>query len=355
MQKILYRLAVGALVLVLLVMTAGSIVRMTGSGMGCPDWPRCFGYYIPPTSVEALTWQPNRSFSKGNIIIQDEKLLVANVDFISSDTLNPSNWEPYTKHEYAHFNPLHTWIEFLNRLVGVLAGIPALVLLVLSVFYFRRDWHIFALALAGIFLLGFAAWLGKLVVDGNLVPHSITYHMYSAIALVLVYVAMIVKLSPVDHTFTPMRNNRIVLIGAISIFLLLIQIGLGTGVREQIDTISQSGINDRSLWVQGLDMLFKVHRTFSLLVMAGLGLFAWLIIHTQTISTWPRLILAFVLLEVLAGVGLAYLDVPATLQPVHLILAALNFAVATYVLLYYIRYTGISASKYIKASVPPAI
>ena len=58
---------------VYLIFLAGAIVRMTGSGMGCPDWPKCFGYYIPPTSEEQITWKPNTSYEQGFIIIKEER------------------------------------------------------------------------------------------------------------------------------------------------------------------------------------------------------------------------------------------------------------------------------------------
>ena len=104
------------LVLIYLVIIAGATVRMTGSGMGCPDWPKCFGYYIPPTQVDELLWEPYHDYEKGQVIIKDNKLWVANKDYKSSEMYEPSYWNEYTKHDYAEFNPIHTWVEYINRL-----------------------------------------------------------------------------------------------------------------------------------------------------------------------------------------------------------------------------------------------
>ena len=62
-----------ALVLIYGVIIAGAIVRMTGSGMGCPDWPKCFGYYIPPTESTQLEFKSNHTYKKGMMILSDQE------------------------------------------------------------------------------------------------------------------------------------------------------------------------------------------------------------------------------------------------------------------------------------------
>ena len=94
-----------SIILVFLVILAGSTVRMTGSGMGCPDWPKCFGYYIPPTDISQILFKSNNDYIKGQMILYDKKkLLVAKSDFISNDIINLDNWKVYEKHDYVLFN-----------------------------------------------------------------------------------------------------------------------------------------------------------------------------------------------------------------------------------------------------------
>ena len=174
-----------SLVLIYLVIVAGAIVRMTGSGMGCPDWPKCFGYYVPPTEGKQLLFKPNKNYQKGMmILIENEAFLVAKNDFTSKKTFDTANWEVYSKHDYVAYDPVHTWVEYINRLIGVLSGIPILIFSVLSFWFWKKNKWIPIISTLTLFGMGFQAWLGKTVVDSNLAPYKITVHMVMALLIV---------------------------------------------------------------------------------------------------------------------------------------------------------------------------
>jgi len=79
-------------------------------------------------------------------------------------------WEPYTKHNYAVFDAKHTWIEFINRLLGALSGLAILILFGFSIKWIRKKPIIFIFSLLALLGILFQAWLGKTVVDSNLLP-----------------------------------------------------------------------------------------------------------------------------------------------------------------------------------------
>ncbi|RZK45700.1 MAG: heme A synthase, partial [Pedobacter sp.] len=55
------------IVVTFLVILAGGVVRSTGSGMGCPDWPKCFDRYIPPTSAAQLPPDYQQKYVDGRL------------------------------------------------------------------------------------------------------------------------------------------------------------------------------------------------------------------------------------------------------------------------------------------------
>jgi len=322
------RLARVSLALTFVVIIAGSIVRITGSGMGCPDWPKCFGYFIPPTDVSALIYEEGRNYGEGQMVLRNDTLWVATEPLLGVSEFHREDWYKYPKHDYATFNVLHTWVEYVNRLATVVYGIPVFLLALFSLLMLikRGDWGVFLLAAATILMVGFEAWLGKLVVDGNLIENSITYHMFGSVALVALLSMIVFRLSDEQLQSRPSTGFKRSLL-TISL-LLFIQILLGTQVREQVDVIAKMG-DDRSLWVEMLPFIFKIHRSFSLVILA-VAIAMYVRSKSEPIIVQFRFAIIVLLAEILTGVVLAYVHMPVLAQPLHLFLGVLCFGLMFY-------------------------
>jgi len=269
---------------------------MTQSGMGCPDWPRCFGMWIPPISESQL----------------------------------PPDFEKYlSKQDIDHsFNVYHTWIEYINRLLGAVLGLFILFNFGWAVKVFRRtNTKVVLLSLFLVLLVGFQGWLGKLVVDSNLSVVKITIHMLVAILIAAIPLLNIASLKKDKVTVAP----KIRMAFGVMIVLALVQVVLGTQVREQIDIISKSlSYGQRELWISMLDGMFVIHRSFSWLLLIG-GLYLWQQLRgSEKARVFGLSTISVILGTVLLGIIMAYLDMPAIAQPLHLVAACVLVMVLIY-------------------------
>lgn len=276
-------------VFVFIVILAGGVVRTTQSGMGCPDWPTCFGRWIPPTDASQL----------------------------------PPDYEKYLRQQDIDhtFNAYHTWIEYINRLLGALLGVFILIHLVWTYrLFFKTRRSLFFLSLFLLLATGFQGWLGKKVVDANLAVVKITTHMLVALLIAAIPVLILQKLKG-TKTAVPRSLKSITVL---ALLLTIIQIVLGTEVREQVDEISRELMyGSREQWVGRLDKWFLIHRSFSWLVaVAGLYLF----IRTRSfplLRSNGLLVLLMVITGVGAGLLMNFFSVPAFAQPTHLMAASI--------------------------------
>ena len=318
-----------AIISVYLIFLAGAIVRMTGSGMGCPDWPKCFGYYIPPTSEEQITWKPNTTYKEGLIIIKDEVLFVAESDLKTEKSFNPKNWTAYTKHSYNKFNKFHTWTEYINRLVSVLAGFVFLFLIHGAYKLRKTDKRIPRLAFGAFFLMLFEAWLGKTVVDTNLTPAIITVHMVIGLIIIglLLWLRFIVTNKKVLYKYNALFNKLLI----ISVIFSLIQIAMGTQVRQFIDEqVKLYGFENKNHSLMNPSFKFYFHRSFTIaIVLVNLGMFYINQLKNlgYTLVNW---IVFLIFLEAITGILMYYAEIPIGTQAIHLLAGALVFGLQFY-------------------------
>lgn len=272
--------------------------------MGCPDWPKCYGQLIPPTDESQLPSDYRERYAVAGRLA-----------------------EP--------FDPFKTWVEYINRLVSVVAGLAVLLLVGYAWLQLRAYPKILLYATAVPILLLIQALLGWRVVATYLAEYMVTVHMiFSVLLTMAVFLAWAQTLGLQERSLSE-EWRPYVLLGWGSWGLLLVQVLLGATLRS---AIAQYGVE------AGLQkMVFYVHRSFSWIVLFGWAYMQWRIyrdpVRLPLARRWALWTTLALLVQVFSGAMMAYVRFTPPLQVLHLTSAL--FAInAGFMTLYFFRNTA---------------
>ncbi|MDN3585462.1 COX15/CtaA family protein [Pedobacter aquatilis] len=324
------------IIVTLLVILAGGIVRSTGSGMGCPDWPKCFDRYIPPTDVSQLPANYKEKYVAGRI--KKNEKFAKYLESMGKKELADSIRHDKNITVPEEFNPAKTWTEYINRLAGALAGIFLLLTVICSLVYKKTAKRIIVLSIVNILVVGYQAWLGSIVVSTNLAQWVVTVHMLLALVILAISIYTYSYAKQL-HKEPSVIMYRIAWLKGFLFFTLAVsiaQIILGTEVREAIDVIAKS-LAARNTWVSKVNGIFSYHRDFAILVVIANGVIYKMVIDRFSGKAAPLLTARFILLtlaiQMLSGFALAYLSLPPVAQALHILFSTLLFSLQFYLYL----------------------
>lgn len=326
-----------ALISLFILILAGGIVRGTGSGMGCPDWPKCFDRYVPPTSSTQLPADYEDRYVARRVAKNER--FAATLDLLGYGRMAAEIRNDPSIHQPEPFNAAKTWTEYINRLIGALTGFFLIGCAVFSSTYLGSRSRIFWLSLLNLFLVGFQGWLGSIVVSTNLLAWVVTVHMILAMVIVAISVYTYFAAKPREGSTIHPTGLSLRMLALATVILTLGQIVTGTEVREQVDAIARTmGALNRSEWVSQVGYTFNLHRDLSIAV-AGLSLLLGYLVVRKFKTDYPArqkaayAVIGLIVLQMLVGVCLAYTGLPGFAQVLHVTFATLLFAAQFYLLL----------------------
>lgn len=311
------KLAAAALASVLVLMFVGAIVRVTGAGMGCPDWPKCWGRLIPPTSIEQVDFDklPIAKFQ------QKAARMGRDPESISEESLR------------REFNPRHVWTEFGNRMTSMPVGFFTLATFIAAFWQRPKRPLVFWMAFISLALVLINAWMGARVVFSGLAPGVLTTHLALAMALLgtLAYCVWRGTDTPwrIEMAAGPKAKLRF---GVTALLVIIVVEGvIGAQVREMTDELAKFHDNaPRSTWIEELEGSWKylAHRSFSWVVLA-LALWTWFFTKKHRVGgTGPveRVVVGIVLAQMVLGLVMAQVHIYSWVQVLHVGLAAILLA-----------------------------
>jgi cytochrome c oxidase assembly protein subunit 15 len=219
---------------IFLLFVIGGLVRSTGSGMGCPDWPKCFGEYVPPTSESELPVNYEDFFT--NQRVQKTERFVSLLKKIGL-TDKAAEIENNTSLNESHqFNVLKAYVEYINRLWGAVTGIIVFACFLLSIPYLRNNKKVFIFTTLGFISVFLNALLGAVVVNSNLIGGIVTAHFIAAFASICFFIIARHFAQPFPSSILTSGQKRMAFFLMI---LIAIQVILGAELRELYDVLNQ--------------------------------------------------------------------------------------------------------------------
>lgn len=303
------KLALATTAVTYLLILVGGLVRAVGAGLGCPDWPKCFGSWVPPFRADQL----------------------------------PAGYDPL------QFNAALTWTEYLNRLLGVMVGLLIFATLAAAIAWYRGARRVLWPTAAAFLLVGFQGWLGGRVVAHGLEPWIVTAHLVVALVIVSLLLYATVNAFFPDAAPAPSPERRLIGRGAYALIALtLAQVAVGTQVRSRIDDAAATREVPREELLATVGAVDLFHRNGALLVLAG-GLALLVAVRRRpkepaSLRGAAAAVVALTLAQIGAGVLLATLGLPRAAQVAHLTLASLLLGAETLVALLAYRLSEDSAA-----------
>lgn len=315
----------------------GAFVRLTDSGLGCPDWPGCYGKVTP---IGAL------------------------VDIRAAEQAMPHG--PVTLPK--------AWIEMVHRYVGALLGLMIIGIMVMAWRWRdligRTPWlatvTFFAVCLQG----AFGAWTVTL----KLMPMIVTMHLLGGMGLL----ALMTWLAAREKNHQPVQaaSLRFRPWVALGLLLLFVQIALGGWVStnyaalacmdfptcngQWIPTMDMNGgfsimrglgelPNGEAISQHALVAIHWVHRNFAWVIFVYLGSLAFRLRKDSGLTGPCHLILALLLAQLVTGLTTIFFEWPLLIAVLHNGGAA-GLTIATVTLL--VRVTGLAPVVTSRAKIP---
>jgi len=287
--------AVATTLATFLLILLGGMVRASDAGLGCPDWPTCFGEPYPPFTMEELRARD------------------VPADF-----------------DLENFEVRLAWIEYVNRLSGVIIGLLVVGSLAYALVDHRDNKHILYPTIGAFVAVILNGSLGRAVITSGLNQWVISMHLFLAWIQVsfLIYGGVAAfypqvitrELPPQRQTFA--RGTLLVL------FLAYIQALLGSQVRARLENIEDElgAFLPRGEWIAEVGLVDQIHRSFSWVIFVGIFWMAWYA-HTKLdynryFRYGTQITALAAIAQVAVGIGLAYADLPPVLQPIHLVVGS---------------------------------